>query len=202
MTPGLVKPWFNFSFHLMTLYNEAGIYVCHGHNRHFLSLVCADCTINSVDVWVLLTTAVYAMAVSFVGQLLMSHQYFVPWSMQKACTVYVSSDRGLELNISSLFNKGCKIGLPTGLEMRSTGLERASFGNKSPTMRVTIQQKGFLWVFGVDLTPSPDLLLNWYLASTEDTSIVTSSDLFFLLDCCYVALEMKSLLATSMTIDP
>lgn len=71
---------------------------------------------------------------------------------------------------------------------------RESYGNKSPTMWVTIQQMGFLWVFGVDFhSLSPNLLLNWYPASAQECSIITSSDLVLLLDCCYVAVETKSL---------
>lgn len=74
--------------------------VCRGQNRHFLSLmmICADWNTGSVDTRVLLATAVYAVPVSFLEQLLISHQYFVQWSMQKACTVCVSSDKpGAEL---------------------------------------------------------------------------------------------------------
>lgn len=103
-------------------------------------MICADCTVSSV----LLTTAVYDVAVSFVEQLLMSHQYFVQRSMQKACTVCVPSDRGPELSISSLFNSSCQIVLPPVLEIKSTGLERESCGNKSSAMSVIIQQMGFL----------------------------------------------------------
>lgn len=136
--------------------------VCHGQNRHFLSLMmkCADWNTGSVDTRVLLATAVYAVPVSFLEQLLISHQYFVQWSMQKACTVYLVTS--LELNFSSLFNKGCQVVLPPLLEMRSTGLESKSCKSKSPALRVIIWQMGCLWVIWVSLnsfpTPASELI--------------------------------------------